>query len=139
MIWIVSFFMFLALWLVLFVHMVRLERLEVALQQTQRLVLQLEQDRLVRMPSPVASDVVAAVVNSVVAASTTTATASSTDGLVSPGGLLHRGSWNSDATRYAGYDETTKTLLLLRIDAKGYAMTPSGLPGSSLETFSRDI
>lgn len=110
MIWIVSFFMFLALWLVLFVHMVRLERLEVALQQTQRLVLQLEQDRLVRMPSPAASDVVAAVVNSVVTASTTTATATatSTDGLVSPGGLLHRGSWNSDATRYAGYDETTK-------------------------------
>ncbi len=108
MIWIVSFFMFLALWLVLFVHMVRLERLEVALQQTQRLVLQLEQDRLVRMPLPTTNDVVTAVVDAVASASTTTATASSTDGVVSPGGLLHRGSWNSDATRYAGYDETTK-------------------------------
>ncbi len=107
-IWIVSFFMFLALWLVLFVHMVRLERLEVALQQTQQVVLQLEQSRLLSMPSPEAKDLVAVVAGSLTASTTPAVAASSIDSLVSPSGLLHRGSWNSDSTRYAGYDETTK-------------------------------
>lgn len=109
MVWIVSFFMFLALWLVLFVHMVRLDRLEMALRETQQVVLQLEQARLANMPVPETGNILPASAPTTTEPETISSVppAVSPD-LASPSGLLHRGSWNSDVTRYAGYDETTK-------------------------------